>query len=408
MKYKEINRQKIMGIFFLIIILFFFFGFIFNARTMGRAILVGYKDYIKKDSNVMDYVKAEITSVESGVNESVLGKYKLINFNGAFQKLLGKKVINDAEATRTVVKLNNEHLTFIYPEIDTKPFSENVIKLDSYLKQRGSSVLYVQAPFKISKYDNELPEGVEDYTNYNADKFLDDLKDNGVSCLDLREEIKNDGLDHYSLFFKTDHHWLPKTGFWAFTKIAEVLKDNYGFKYDEKYTNINNYTEEIYKDEFLGSKGKRVGITYSGGLDDMPLMYPKFETNLTFSVPSENVERNGQFYDTIFEKEYLKKNNYYLDTPYCVYTGYDKDLQILKNNNSENGKKVLVIKDSFARVMIPFLSLVCDEVDSIDLRSFDNAELINYIDKSNPDLVIFLYNADIYRSDLSDMFDFGL
>lgn len=401
------KRQKILSICFLIIIMSFLFGFLFNVKPIGKAILIGYKDYIKEDSNVMDYLKAEITSIDSSINECVLGKYEIINLNGAFQKLLGKQVINDADTTKTVIKLNNGQLTFIYPKTDTKSFSESIIKLDSYLKKRGSSILYIQAPFKVSENDNELPTGIEDYTNYNADKFLNDLKENDVNYLDLRKEIEKDGLDHYSLFFKTDHHWLPETGFWAFTKIAKILKENYGFEYDEKYTNIDNYDKEVYKNELLGSKGKRVGTIYSGGLENMSLIYPRFETNLTYSAPTENIERKGDFYKVIFEKEHLGKNKY-LDTPYCVYMGYDRPLEIIKNYNNKNNKKILVIKDSFARVTVPFLSLICDEVDSIDLRNFDNSKLIDYIDKSNPDLVLFIYNADIYRSDMKEMFDFRL
>ena len=402
------KNKRIVGLLFLIVILLFLFGFIFKAKTIAIAIFSGYKDYITEDSSALDYVKAEITSIESGINESVLGKYQLINLNGAFQKFLGKNVVNDVDNTKTVIKMKNGHLTFVYPKIDTKPFAENIVTLDKYLKERNSSVLYIQAPFKVSKYDNELPTGVEDYTNYNADEFLGELEKNGVSYLDLREEIEKSNLDYDSLFFRTDHHWTPETGFWAFTKIAEALKNKCNLTYNEKYINIGNYNKKVYKDQFLGSKGRRVGITYSEGLDDISLIYPKFETNLTVSVPSENVKKNGKFEDVVFEKEYLKKKNYYLDSVYCTYTGYDRSLQIFKNNNSENDKRILIIKDSFGRVVTPFLSLVCNEIDSIDLRQFDNNQLINYIDETDPDIVLFLYNSDIYRSDMKEMFDFGL
>lgn len=47
------------------------------------------------------------------------------------------------------------------------------------------SFSHVQTPNKINKYDNQLPAGVEDYANENADRLTEALTTDGYSVLDL-------------------------------------------------------------------------------------------------------------------------------------------------------------------------------------------------------------------------------
>lgn len=412
MKFKNLNKEKIICIIFTTILCIFLVGFVFQAKNMGKAILIEYKDYLKKeDANVFDYVSAEISSINNGINESVLGKYSLIELNGVIQKLLNKKVVNDVDPSMAVIKMNNDQLTFVYPKFDSTNYANNIIKLNKFLNERDIPFLYVQAPFKVGKYDNKLPKGIEDYSNENADQFLNIIGQEGVDYLDLREEERKDNLDHYSLFFKTDHHWKPETGLWASSKIAEKIEKKYNFEYDKKCFDIDNYNKVEYNDIFLGSKGKRVGKIYSGKLDDINLLYPKFDTNMEFIAESAGIEKKGDFYNTIFERQYVEDknlvNDYFNNDPYCLYTGVDRRTETIKNYKSFNNKKILVIKDSFGRVSIPFLSLAYHEVESLDLRKFTDETLKKYLEENNFDLVIVQYTAEVYREDKKELFDFG-
>ena len=52
---------------------------------------------------------------------------------------------------------------------------------------------------------------------------------------------------------------------------------------DEEALDIKNYEVNTYRNWFLGSIGKRVGIYYAG-IDDIDLIYPKFDTLLSFGM----------------------------------------------------------------------------------------------------------------------------
>ena len=132
---------------------------------------------------------------------------------------------------------------------------------------------------------------------------------------------------------------------------------------------------------------------------------------MEFIAESAGIEKKGDFYNTIFERQYVEDknlvNDYFNNDPYCLYTGVDRRTEIIKNYKSFNNKKILVIKDSFGRVSIPFLSLAYHEVESLDLRKFTDETLKKYLEENNFDLVIVQYTAEVYREDKKELFDFG-
>ena len=72
-------------------------------------------------------------------------------------------------------------------------------------------------------------------------------------------------------------------------------------------------------------------------------------------------------------------------------------------------KDLLILKNSFANVVSPFLALETENVSIIDLRYF-NGSLKAYIKEYDPDLVMILYHGnavldpnDEYKSE-SDLF----
>ena len=337
-----------------------------------------------------DILKKIITKGNTISTDDIIMKTKFIELNGLFNKLLDKKVVDDVDKSYNVAKLNNGFLAFTNPKIDITDYANKMSDFNEYLSQRNIPLLYVQAPYKISKYDPQLPTGFMNYTNENDDNLLAALSKSNVKTLDLREEIVKDNLSHYDMFFKTDHHWIPEAGFWAAKKISYLLRDTYNFSIDEENYNINNYNIETYKNWFLGSQGKRVGVTY-GGDDDIDVITPKFNTDFNFSVPASGINRSGEFKDTMFSYNLISKKDYYNLSPYEAYIGGNYDLNLITNNNNPNNKRILLVRDSFSCAMSPFLAMSCKNLDIIDLRYF-TASIKSYIDKNKPDVVIFMYS----------------
>lgn len=400
------NKYKIVCIVFIVFIMLTGLSTaVFGAKQIGYNMLVGYKKNLNENATGLDKVRAIIAGCEDGMNTEYVLEDQCINLYGGFQKLLGKRVVNDVDVSKDVIKLNNGYLSFYgHQKLDVSEIVKNTVEFDEFLKEKDIPLLYVQAPFKISKYDNKLPEGIKDYNNEKADDYLKELSKVGIDTLDLREAIKQDGIGHYSMFFKTDHHWTPKAGLWAFGKISEKLNANYGFNIDKKLWNQKNYNIKTYKDWYLGSEGKRTGIYYTG-IDDFDIITPKFETNFDFKVESQNIHRKGAFKDAVLDWTRFGKQDYFNELPYSTYSGGDVNLANIKNKKETSGKKILLIKDSFSSVLIPFLALGSSNLDVVDVRQPDKINLREYIENTNPDIVIIMYNPSIMFKE-SNAFEF--
>lgn len=82
-----------------------------------------------------------------------------------------------------------------------------------------------------------------------------------------------------------------------------------------------------------------------------------------------------------------------------------------KNNLLEDGKKVLIIRDSSACIVTPFLALNTSELHIVDIRDFtdfvgDKLDIFEYIKTVKPDYVLMLYTSIYSVEEASGRFDF--
>ena len=257
----------------------------------------------------------------------------------------------------------------------------------------GADFLCCVVPAK-SSYES-LPVNIQDFKSENQEQTLRALKEKGIPVLDLKTAFREKGLADEDLFFVTDHHWKPFSGFVACAAICEQLQKQYGFDYNCNYTDIRNFNVITYPDWFLGSYGKKVGLYFTwSGADDFDLITPSFPTSFAERIPPENSTRQGSFEEALLRLEHMDKN-YYGENPYVTYSGGDYRLQIIQNNLLPKGPKIAVVRSSYACVVTPFLALQSGELHVIDNRQGDYPpgdpiDLKSYFLDIEPDYVIVI------------------
>ncbi|MDR1249478.1 MAG: hypothetical protein LBK63_09275, partial [Treponema sp.] len=218
---------------------------------------------------------------------------------------------------------------------------------------------------------------------------------------------REENLDHHGLFYKTDHHWKAETGLWASAILMNRLNEQHGFAFDVRVANPEQYRYTRYQDWFLGSLGKKVTLAQTPA-EDFILIAPLFDTDLSLTIPEINLDIRGT-YDILIDHAMLDRKDYYALDPYNAYMYGDKQVITVHNNLVRDGKKILLVKDSFARVVAPFLGLGVEELHILDLRHF-NGSIKSYIERQQPDMVVVMYNPSVidhdYRPELKKMFDF--
>lgn len=350
----------------------------------------GYMDS-PKESNILEKVGNGFSTFDGRMSEYYVFHDQSINAYGFLQKSMGVTLIDDVDKNSEVLKLKNGYLTF--KQHSTKDYSNlknSLVKLYNNCKKNSIDMIYINKVSKDSDDKNLLP----DYYPYVFDSNYNDLEksllSNGIEVLNIGSVIKEKNIDKYSLFFKTDHHWTPKTGVWVSQLICDFLNQKLDYNLNTKLFNIKKYNIDTYKNAFLGSQGKRVGVAYAG-VDDFDVITPKYNTNIELKIPSENKEVIGDFETTMIHRESITPNNLLNkdDTAYDTYMQGNHALVNINNKQINDGKKALLILDSYGCVVAPYLSQAFENLDCIDLRSY-TASLEDYIIKTSPDVVIYM------------------
>ncbi|HCT16237.1 MAG TPA: hypothetical protein DIW36_02310 [Ruminococcaceae bacterium] len=362
--------------------------FSYDRKTEVVPQTVQTQTTVSKKTEYLTYVNWFKNSVDYYTTKLLPGRMKYVEANALFSKTVGMKII---AGTDSVVVMKNGYLTFESAPADTSEAVESVKWFSDEMKKRNIDFSYVQYPSKEDKNDEQLPDGVVDYSNKNADSLLAGLEKNGVNYLDMRILLSQKDSDWYSDFFKTDHHWKPETGVWASGKIAEMLNGKFGYSLDTDIGNLENYNVDVYEKYCLGSQGKIATLTYADP-EDISLVYPKKSTSFTVQYDND-AAKTGAFEDVMFNRNYLNKD-YYNNSAYSTYINGNKTITRIKNNDCKNGKKILIIGGSYNKCVVPYLSQDFESTELLDRRYFDGS-ILNYIDKTKPDVVLVAYTPTL-------------
>ncbi len=344
-----------------------------------------------------------ITSKEKDLEKkciyNMFAFHKFVELNGFVNKSCGRIIY----PTPGVFLLNNGQWTFNAKKVSAKDIhrtAESISGLANYASSKGIPFLYVQRPEKICKYDPKMPAGAVNYSNQNFDGIIADLKKENVPVFDLREQIHKEGLNHYSLFYRNDHHWTVETALWAAGEIGRKLNSDYSCGLNPAVANRNLYTKRTYKDWFLGSAGQMVSLGCAKP-EDFSVLLPDFQTSLQMRIPDIELCKTGEFKDVIYNTKVLNTKDYYNSSCYDTQLYGNHALTQIKNELNPDGPKILVLGDSFCLSMVPYLSLMAKETDLIDFRNDQGdftGSIRSYIDKMKPDVVLLTYEPHVLYS----------
>ena len=296
---------------------------------------------------------------ESYMNDQVILRNNMVSMKNYLEVLQMKLAINNIYKAEDGFYIERHPDT----EYDVELVNKNVAALNKFVQVYGAEVYLVPNANVILK--NKIL-----FTNdADIDKLL-----SGIQNVTFVDDIlmSYDG-DKSDLYYKTDHHW---------TTIAAY----------ELYKNIvDNPVDKMLipvSTEFYGTIHNKLNITMK------PDTIYKQDSDTHFEVYYDLGSKDfGLYFDDYLEKK--DKYAYFLDANHGL-------IQI-KNKDIQSDEKLLIIKDSYANCLIPFLAENYKEVEVIDLRFF-NLPISSYLKNKEFDRIIVLYNkngfatnADAYK-----------
>ena len=268
--------------------------------------------------------------------------------------------------------------------VPTKDVKEsNTSALTAFKEANPDLKMYfLLAPNAANILSDKLPVAV---STANQNKYMDDFFETveslGITPIDVRDTFKEAKKDT-QLYYRTDHHWTTDGAYLAFEQVNSVME----------LGNKVTYTDYAVKNDFRGTLASKSGFV--NGMDDAIKIYLPAED-------SEGYENSVIYYSDTKEKttQFYQVDSLDTKDAYTVFGGSNHPMYTVRTP-LDTDRHLLLIKDSYANSMVPFLSQCFSEIVVVDPRYFyDNIQDI--ISSESITDVLFLYNANTFFADMS-------
>ena len=235
------------------------------------------------------------------------------------------------------------------------------------------------APNAVNILSDKLPAlaAATDQNPY-LDTTKSTLEKAGVTFVDVRDTLslhKDDGI-----YYHTDHHWTTQGAYFAYLTLAKSLGiDSSQISYDKLPVSMS----------FQGTLSAKSGFRASEK-EEMDVFLPRDEVPSSVVNYVDEQKKTASFYETS-QLETRDK--------YAMFFNGNHGKVVISTPVEEN-RTLLVIKDSYANSLVPFLAPYYRKIVLVDPRYFydDLEELIQVEDIQE---VLYLYNANTFYSDTS-------
>lgn len=182
------------------------------------------------------------------------------------------------------------------------------------------------------------------------------------------------------VFYKTDHHWTTRGAYYAYRELCRQMGI---IPQEEEDFHIRQVTNEFYGSLYSKSGFRRLQP------DSIELYVPKEDQTYTVEYVEEQ-----QTSDSLYEMENLNKKDKYT----VFLNGNHALIHITTGHPGE--KKLLVVKDSYANSLIPFLTEHFSEIYVADLRYYEE-DLVKLVQEQGIHDMLLLYNIQTFLEDPS-------
>lgn len=265
---------------------------------------------------------------------------------------------------------------FTAPEPDT--LSAAVQAADS-LSDTGVPVSLALIPTAAQLYADLLPDGAP---NDDQQAVINSAyAQTALETIDLSSALAAHGSEY--IFYRTDHHWTSLGAYYA----ANVLRASWGLPEIEKAA----LSPEIISDSFQGTLYSSSGFFW---------VTPDGMETLVAAPEGSSVTR----YETNGTEQTLPLYNYdrlAIKDKYTFFLGGNIPRAVVDTGTVDvDAPSLLILRDSYADSLVPFLTDAFSEIHLIDLRYYTGS-VNEYIAENNIDRVLLLYSTDNFCSESS-------
>jgi len=295
------------------------------------------------------------------LSDQIPGRDRWIQINTAVKKFLGKKEING-------IYLGKDG--YYFQQFTDSSFSENRISavfalIDQFAKKQQIPVNLMIVPTPGAVLSEKLPANAP---FYDADAMWERLRQSAPSCgfIDLRQSFA-DAPNKGELYYRTDHHWTAQGAYLAYKNFCNAA--------GTEVKALDAFELTKVTDSFYGTLHSKVLDT---GATPDAMYAPSALPQVTVTVDGKTVSAS------VYDNAFLDKKDKYA----YFFGGNWGTVEIRTQQN--NGKRLLILKDSFANSFVPYLLDEYETITMVDLRYYGGL-VSQAIEQSSATEVLLLY-----------------
>ena len=286
--------------------------------------------------------------------------------------LMGKKEVNG-------VFVLKDRLIQKVEDYDRTLVAKNVNAINQFAKRVGIPCAMMLVPTACEIQKDQLDSNAPVLNQKMLIESVYSRMDGQLSTIDAYSPLYS-SKDEY-IYYKTDHHWTSLGAYLGYSAASKAL----GYQ----SVPLNSFDIQHASHDFYGTLYSKVIYDQTGPDTVDYYSYPK-GTSLSKVVVDNGREKKE--YDSMYFREYLDQKD-----KYSSFLGSNQPFVTVRSN-APGGKKLLVIKDSYAHSLVPFLTQHYSEITMVDMR-YINVNLKDKLKLEDYDQVLFLYNAENFIED---------
>lgn len=309
---------------------------------------------------------------ESYLRDQFPGRDHWVSFQTDMELFMGKNEIHNVYIGKNHYLL--EHYT--EKEFDPQQISKNLQALEKFVgkAKQNADVHVMMVPTKSWVLREKLPAFAP---HYKEQKFYDALQQK-LEKEDVLISVEPvlDAHKEEEIYYRTDHHWTTLGAWYAYEQYTKAVGgDLQRAQGKKKFRCISK--------DFYGTTYAK--INYARQADKIEIYEPADKLRVVYNMGEKKTK-------TLYDFSFLKTTD-----QYSVFTGGNQAVLEI-TGGIKNGKTLLLIKDSFANSILPFLAEDYEKLVVVDLRQL-NVSGDRLLEMFSPTDILILYNSAQFAQD---------
>lgn len=251
-----------------------------------------------------------------------------------------------------------------FVSVDDALFEQNLRALKTMRERHGDRLVPMFIPNSFEVLGDKLPPNIDlvpEAPYLERLNTVDGAIDNPVQ---IGEYLRGAGSSY--LYYRNDHHWTTEASYLGYLALTDAL--------GLTPVNFDNF-RSVTVPGFLGTAYFKTKYLLASP-----------DTFMYYDIPGIEISFDGEIHEGVYNTQFLSQADKYAGFLYG-----NRGVAVVHNTELHDGSEILVVKDSYANGLVPFLTQHYENIHVVDPRYY-NQQLSKYIAEHDFQKIIVIYN----------------